>query len=103
MFIGNIVNSIVHEILERAIDNEEISNKYERELLTSFEIAKRYRAKINPVNEPLNERESKTIRLKIIKKVRSELLIRISRGYMGIDLDLVEKLVDKALKNMKVV
>ncbi len=30
LFIGNISNSIVHKILEKAIDNKEIASKYER-------------------------------------------------------------------------
>ena len=50
LFIGNISNSIIHDILERAIKNEEISNRYEKELTTSFEIAKKYRNKINPLS-----------------------------------------------------
>ena len=45
LFIGNISNSVVHEILEKAIDNEEISRRYEKELTTSLEIAKKYREK----------------------------------------------------------
>ena len=42
LFIGNASNSIVHRILEKAIAkerNEEISDKYRKELITSFEIA----------------------------------------------------------------
>ena len=50
LLIGNISNSVVHDILENAIDNEEIANKYEKELTTSFKIAKKYREKINPIN-----------------------------------------------------
>ena len=103
LFIGNIANSIVHEILEKAIDNRDISVRYEKELTISFEIAKKYRAKINPVNNPLPDKDIEYIKTKIINKAKSELLIRISKGYENINIDLVEKLVDKALTDMKII
>ena len=62
LFIGNASNSIVHRILEKAIAkerNEEISDKYRKELITSFEIARRYRKGINPVNLPLPKKDMK--------------------------------------------
>ena len=52
LFIGNLVNAIIHNLLEKAIDKEEIADKYRKELLASFEIAKKYREKINPINSP---------------------------------------------------
>ena len=57
LFIGNISNSIVHKILEKAIDNNEIINKYIKEQNISLEIAKKYRERINP---------TKTINVKAI-------------------------------------
>jgi len=42
------------------------------------------------------------IRTKIVNKVNSELMFRISKGYKGIDLGLVSKFADDALKEMKV-
>lgn len=57
LFIGNISNAIVHNILEKAIDKEEIAEKYRKELITSFEVAKKYREKINPINTPLPIKE----------------------------------------------
>ncbi len=62
LFIGNMANSIVHEILEKAIDDKELANRYEKELTTSLEIAKKYRAKINPVNNPLLDRDVRYIK-----------------------------------------
>ena len=59
IFIGNLTNSIVHTILEKAVkeDKDYLADKYRKELITSFEIAKRYRDKINPVNMPLPEKD----------------------------------------------
>ena len=99
LFIGNISNAVVHEILERAVGKELMADKYRKELATSFEIAKQYREKINPANKPLPNRDVEYIRNKIINKVKAEIMIRISKGYENIDINLIEKLVDKALKN----
>jgi len=40
LFIGNIANAIVHEILENALSSDVVADKYRKELTTSFEIAK---------------------------------------------------------------
>ncbi len=103
LFIGNISNSIVHKILEKAIDNKEITIKYERELSISWKIAKRYREKINPINRALQSKDANYIKTKMVTLVRAELLMRISKGYKGINLDFIEELVDKALKDMSVI
>ena len=102
LFIGNISNAIVHEILELAVGKELMANKYRKELAASFEIAKRYRKKINPMNKSFSDKDVEYIKNKIINKVKAELMIRISKGYENINLLLVEKLVDKALKNTNV-
>ncbi|MAG19988.1 hypothetical protein CL618_00980 [archaeon] len=102
LFIGNISNSIVHKILEKAIDNEEIVSRYEKELLNSWEIAKKYREKINPKTK-LPEKDIEYVKDKIIKKVRKELVLRISKGYENIDLNLIEKLVDESLEKMEII
>ena len=99
LFIGNLSNAVIYEILELAVDKELMADKYRKELITSFEIAKRYREKINPINQSLPDKDAGYIRNKIINKVRAELMIRISKGYENIDLNLIEKLVDNALKN----
>ena len=103
LFIGNISTAIVHEILEKAIENQEIADKYRKEIFTSFEKAKQYRAKINPVSTPLPEKDIEEIKLKVISKVKAELRLRISKGYEGIHLDLVEEVVDEFLKKTVVV
>ena len=106
LFIGNISNSIIHQSLEKAVSKKLIADKYadkyRKELTTSFEIAKRYRERINPVNRPLPEKDIAHIRIKIINKVKTELMTRISKGYKNIDLILIGKLVDKALKDADV-
>lgn len=106
LFIGNISNAIVHEILEHALKKgfkEYMAGKYRKELTTSFEVAKKYREKINPVNRAFPDRDIEYIRNKIINGVRAELTIRISKGYEDIDLNLVEELVDRALKDLGIV
>ncbi|MBI4154762.1 hypothetical protein HY498_01610, partial [Candidatus Woesearchaeota archaeon] len=59
LFIGNAANSIVHKILEIAIENNEIASKYNKELVTSRELAQKYREKINPKASPLLEKDIK--------------------------------------------
>ncbi|MBS3158505.1 hypothetical protein J4206_04425 [Candidatus Woesearchaeota archaeon] len=102
LFIGNMSNAVVHRILERCIDNPEIAKRYVKESATSLEIAKRYREKINPTEDCLPVKDIDYIRTKIVNKVNSELMFRISKGYKGIDLGLVSKFADDALKEMKV-
>jgi len=101
-FISNPANAVVHKILEKAIDKEEISQSYNKEIRNSREIARKYREKINPANRSLPENDINEIKRKIINKVNSELKLRISRGYENINLLLVEELVDKSLKEMKI-
>ncbi|MEK6836975.1 MAG: hypothetical protein AABX94_04910 [Nanoarchaeota archaeon] len=102
LFIGNLFNSIVHEILEKAVSKELVADKYRKELASSFEIARMYCEKINPVNRSLSDKDVFYIKNKIVARVKSELMIRISKGYENIDLELVELLTDKALKDVKI-
>lgn len=102
LFIGNLSNTIVHKILEAAIENQEIANKYEKELTTSFAIAMRYREKINPTNGPLSEKDQASIKKRIMKRVRTELMIRISKGYENIRLESVQEIVNRFLKEGRV-
>jgi len=102
LFIGNAANSIVHKVLEIAIENSEIANKYNKELITSRDLAKKYREKINPKDSPLIERDIEYIKSRIINKIRAELLLRISNGYKNINLNLIDGFVDNFLKEMKI-
>lgn len=102
-FISNLSNAILHKILEKAIEQIEIAKRYNKEILNSWEIAKRYREKINPINPPLQEKDVLEIRRKITNRVKNELQIRISKGYKNIDINLVEDFVEKALKEQKII
>lgn len=103
LFISNLANVIVHKVLEKAIDKPEIVNVYAKEGKNSFEIAKRYREKINPIDKTLPSHDIEDLREKIINKVKVELNSRIKRSYTNINLSLVEELVDKSLKELKVI
>lgn len=103
LFIGNITNSIIHEILEKATFQDELVSKYNKELLNSLLIAKRYREKINPKEFPLSFKDADYIKNKIINKVKAELILRISKGYTNINLDLIEQLTNKYLKETDII
>ena len=102
LFIGNAANAVTHRILEKAIDDEDIAKKYIQEIRNSWDIAQKYRQKINPVNTPLQHKDAEEIKKRIVVKVKSELLLRISKGYQNIDLTLVNTFVDDALKELDV-
>ena len=103
LFIGNIANAIVHSLLELAIGAELVADKYRKELASSFEAAKRYREKINPISRMFPDKDVAYIKEKIMARVKSELITRISKGYDNIDLELIESLTDKALKDVKII
>ena len=103
LFIGNISNAVVHEILGKAIDDDNIRNHYNIELKISVDKARSYREKINPVNKMLPDKDILYIKDKIIRKVRAELQLRASQGYTNINLALVEITVENVLKNMKII
>ena len=103
LFIGNISNSIVHRILEKAINDENIRKYYDKEFLTSLDIAKKYRKNINPIDTPLPAKDIKYIKEKITKKVKAELELRISKGYKNINIGLVEPIVNGVLEETKVI
>lgn len=102
-FISNLSNAVLHEILEKAIDKEEIAEKYNKEIRNSWEIAKVYREKINPVKMPLLDKDAGEIKNRIVNNVKNELLLRISKGYKNINLALIREFVEKALKNLNVI
>ena len=101
LFIGNVSNAILHSILEKAVEDNIIRKYYDKEFLNSFEIAKRYREKINPMGSILPE--ASEIKKIVIRKVNNELKIRISKGYKNIDLSLVESSTDDILSKLKVI
>ncbi|MBS3118500.1 hypothetical protein J4417_02345 [Candidatus Woesearchaeota archaeon] len=102
LMVGNLANAVLHKILERAIDNIDISSKYLKEIDNSWEVAKRYREKINPLDRPLPEKERGEIKEKIIRKVKAELQIRMAHGYGNLDLEGVERITEEILKKIRI-
>ncbi|MDO8563719.1 MAG: hypothetical protein Q7R87_01800 [Nanoarchaeota archaeon] len=103
LLISNLSNAIIHSILERSTGKSELSEKYRKELINSFNIAKIYREKINPIAKSLPLIDISHIKEKLTRKVNSELILRISKGYNDIDLNSVEKEVEESLKNLLVI
>lgn len=103
-FIGNLANYILHSILERAVEksHREFLPGYQRELKNSMNIATAYRNKIHPLGTHLPEKDAAYVKNKIIQKVRNELNLRILKGYVDIDLSLIEPSVEKVLKELKI-
>ena len=103
LFIGNFSNVVIHKILENAVKDKNIRSRYEKELISSVEIALNYRNKINPINTKLQEKDINHIKDKIVKKVKSELKSRINKNYKNIDLNSIETILDNYLKKLKVI
>lgn len=102
IFIGNLANAIVHTILEKSIDKQELISKYRNETINSYDIAKRYREKINPIDKSFPIKDLVYLKEKLNNKIRAELNLRISKGYQNINLDLIGTEVNKALKELNV-
>ncbi|MAF99432.1 MAG: hypothetical protein CMH61_02365 [Nanoarchaeota archaeon] len=102
LFIGNVVNVVVHRILERATQEEILRKRYDKESLVSFNVAQRYRNNIHPVQRELPEHDKAKIREEVIRRVKNELHIRISKEYKGINLQNLESTVDKVLQELLV-
>ena len=103
LYISNMANSILHKVLEKAIEEKEISVKYHKEIATSLTIARRYREKIHPIDAVLPKKDSEYIRQRITKKVLLELNTRIAKGYKNIDLGIVDNYIQDSLKESKVI
>ena len=103
LFIGNFSNVIIHEVLSRSTDVDELSTKYNKESENSLDLSLKYRNKINPKNDPIPHKDQEYIRSKVINRTTLELKKRISEGYKNINLELVENLVDEFLRSSRVV
>ena len=102
LFIGNVANAVVHQILEEAIDDENLRRHYDKELYNSITIAKKYREKINPINKPFPQKDLNHIKIKIIKRANIELNLRIKKGYENLDLKKVEPITNLILNKLDV-
>lgn len=105
IFVGNISNTIVHNILEESIKKEkpELSDKYRKEKTNSFDISKIYREKINPIDKPLPSIDQNEIKGKILNRVQAEISLRISKGYQNLSIQNLEQEINFILKNLKVI
>ena len=101
LFVGNATNAVLHKILEKAVEDDVIRKYYDKEFLNSFRIAKKYREKINPIDNELQD--SSKIKETIVKKVSNELKIRISKGYKNLDLSSVESVTNNVLSELRVI
>lgn len=102
LLIGNLSNAALHRILEQSVEDEDLSRYYEKEILNSVKIAKKYREKINPATKMLPRKDSENIRDGIIERVNNKPKARIEEGYKNIDLASVEEVVEKLLSEMGV-
>ena len=102
LFAANIATAVVHEILEEAIDDENLRKHYDKEFQNSFSIAKKYRENLNPIDRPLPIEDQDQIKDKIIAKVKNELSLRIKKGYNNVDLNKVESYTKKMLGKLKI-
>ena len=102
LMIGNLANAIVHKILEKAIEDDIHRNHYNKEFTNSIEIAKKYRLFINPIERPLPEKDVEDIKQQLYQKVYNELNLRISKGYVGINLELINEFIDVYLEVLEI-
>ena len=102
LLVGNLVNLVVHRVLEESAKEEILRNHYDKESVTSFEVAKKYREKINPIDRELPQRDLEQIKEQVFKRVNKELQMRMNKGYGGIDLDLVMNFLERELKNLEI-
>ncbi len=101
LLIGNLTNVVVHKVLEEATKEEILRKYYDKESLVSYEVAKRYREQINPFPRCLSEEDADEIKEEVIRRARQELQARISKGYQGIDLTLIEPVLQRLMKELK--
>lgn len=102
LLIGNLVNAVVHRVLEEATTEEILRKRYDKESLVSYEVAKRYREQINPLQRCLSPEDAGQIRKEVIRRAYQELQTRISKGYQDVDITLIEPVLQKLLKELRV-
>jgi hypothetical protein len=64
---GNLTTAVVHKVLEDAASDENLKKYYASEASNSIEKARGYRKRINPVDEPLPEKDAVEIRERVIR------------------------------------
>ncbi len=102
LLIGNLVNVVVHKVLEEAVTEELMRDYYDKEILVSLGVAKRYREQINPIQRALPSEDIEEIKAEVLKRAKKELMFRISKGYNVVDLELIKPVLDRLLKELKI-
>lgn len=102
LLVSDLVNLVVHRVMEKSVKEEMFRKHYDKESMISFEVAKRYREKINPVQKEWPEKDIKEIKEEVLKRALNELELRISKGYRGIDLGLAGDVLDKILRELNI-
>ncbi len=100
--VGNSTTVVVHRILGDSTEDTGLKKYYQKEAINALRIVKNCREKINPVLEPLPEKDKEGIKARVIAKATNELKLRIAKGYTNIKLELVEDTVLKLLMDLNV-
>lgn len=103
LLISHLSNSIIHSILEKSYPSPEVHEKYKKEVKNSINQAKKYRDKIHPSDRILPDLDITYIKDKVRRRVNSELILRISKGYKNIDLNLINEEVNKSLRELNMI
>ena len=103
LFIGNISSAISHEILMISTENKELASRYKKERDNLIVISEKYRHNINPISDILPDKDIEYIKSKVKNKIKSELSSRIKKGYRNINLNIIEELIEKYLRAVKVI
>ncbi len=100
--VGNSTTVVVHRILGDSTEDTGLKKYYQKEAINALRIAETCREKINPVLEPLPEKDKEDIKARVVAKATNELKLRIAKGYTNIKLELVEDTVLQLLKDLNV-
>jgi hypothetical protein len=100
---GNLTTAVVHKILEQATSDEYLKKYYANEASNSIEKARSYRERINPVDEPLAEKDATEIRARVIRSATAELKARIVKGYREVNLEPAARVTEQMLIELKIV
>lgn len=100
LMTGSLSNAIVHSILELSCDETALKEKYKKEASDSFQIALKFRNRINPLFRLLPQRS--LIEIRVARRVEAELNNRIKRGYVGVDMTLVRTQIEEYFRELRI-
>ncbi|MDO8655733.1 MAG: hypothetical protein Q7K45_00715 [Nanoarchaeota archaeon] len=93
---------VIHKVLEASAKEDILRRYYDKESLISFNVAQKYRELINPVQRELPFQDIEEMTQDIKRRVKKELELRISKGYEGINLNLIEQILENLLRELKI-